>query len=89
MKSILYGNSVAASVHKVMDAVVGKPEFGDSWDAGKAIKVSDVPQTYRDVVQQAAGASSTVTGAQLEDALWSGHDAILKEDKSFGIHTSR
>ena len=88
MKLPLYDNNVASYLHQVMDDVVGKPEFGKSWSGSKVINVADVPEQYRGVVQQAAGDASCLTGAELKKALWEGHNAIIKEDKTFGIHTS-
>jgi len=88
MKSGIYDNNIASYVHQVMNDLVGKPEFGRSWDTGKVIKVDNVPEKYRGVVQEAAGTASSLTGLDLKKALWAGHNAIIKEDKTFGIHTS-
>ena len=88
MKTTLYDNNVSSYLHRIMDDVVGKPEFGENWDANKVIRVDDVAEEYRGVVQQAAGEAASLTGAQLQKALWEGHDAIVQEDKTFGLHTS-
>ncbi|MEE2836424.1 MAG: hypothetical protein VYB65_10445 [Myxococcota bacterium] len=88
MKTTLYDNNVSAYLHQVMNDVVGKPDFGEHWDADKVIDVDQVPEAYRGVVKQAAGEAKSLRAADLEKALWEGHDALLSEDKSFGVHTS-
>ena len=89
MPTPLYDNNISAYVHKVMDNAVGKPDAGSSWDGGKTVSADSVPKAMRDVVKAAGNGSQSLTGAQLENALWQAHDTIVDEDKSWGFHTSK
>ena len=89
MPAPLFDNNISAYVHKVMDDAVGKPDFGSSWDGSKTVSADNVPKAMRDVVKAAGNGSQSLTGAQLENALWQAHDTIVGEDKSWGFHASK
>lgn len=89
MPTPLRDNNISAYVHRVMDRLVGKPDFGSSWDGGKQLRVDSLPKELRGVVKAAGNGGETVSGAQLENALWRAHDVIIKQDKSWGFHASK
>ena len=88
MKTTLYDNNVSAYLHQVMNDVVGKPDFGEHWDADKVIDVDQVPEALPRRRQAGCRRGKSLRAADLEKALWEGHGALLSEDKSFGVHTS-
>ena len=81
MKTTLYDNNVSAYLHQVMNDVVGKPDFGEHWDADKVIDVDQVPEAYRGVVKQAAGEAKAQQ--QTSRRRFGKVTTFLSEDKSF------
>jgi hypothetical protein len=84
-RSILYANNPSAYVHRILDRVAGKPEFGDSW-ANKSVKLADVPPEMRKLVSTLVGGKDTFSTGELRTKLFDADSALTREDKGIFGH---
>lgn len=80
-----------AASRAVVTLLADRPYGELSWDAGlRDIALDEVPERYQPLAQAAAdavGKRDTITGDEFATEVWRGYNAIISEDRSFGVHT--
>lgn len=79
-RSTLYTNNPSAYVHKILDRVIGEPEFGESWK-NKTVKLSEVPAEMRAVVSAMVGGKDSFQTSELHRNLFAADAALAREDR--------